>query len=110
MVSHARMDLDDLLRRLTVIGFVALLLWSLTETVGMLSGIATIAPRASLRFLLAILVVTFARRTYWELREWRWRRVSPEDRFGFSSPILEAPRTTWEHPDEAATGSQQPEG
>jgi hypothetical protein len=104
------MDLDDLLRRLTVIGFVALLLWSLTETAGMLSGIATIAPRASLRFLLAILVVTFARRTYWELREWRWRRVSPEDRFGFSSPIHEAPRTTWERLDEAATSSQQPEG
>jgi hypothetical protein len=109
-VSHAHTDMDDLLRRLMVVGFVALILWSLAGTVGLLSGFATVAPEPTLRFLLAILIVTFARRTYWELREWRWRRVDPDDRFGFTSPIHEAPRVSWEHLDEPDTGSQQPEG
>jgi hypothetical protein len=49
-----------------------------------------ISPSATLRFLLAVLVLVFARRTYWEVQEWRWRRLPPDERFGFASPI-------WEH-------------
>jgi hypothetical protein len=50
-----------------------------------------VSPQPTLRFLLAILVLVFARRTYWELREWRWRRLPPDERFGFSNPL-------WGHP------------
>jgi hypothetical protein len=35
-------------------------------------------------------VLVFARRTYWEVQEWRWRRLPPDERFGFADPI-------WEH-------------
>ena len=47
--------------------------------------------------LLAVLVLVFARRTYWEVQEWRWGRLPPDERFGFASPI-------WEHARASETG------
>jgi hypothetical protein len=91
--TRARVDFDILMRDLVHVGFGMLLAWSITGAVGVMSQRLTIEPLASLRFLLAILVVVFARRTYWELREWRWRRIPPEDRYGFSSPLWETPRS-----------------
>lgn len=87
MTVRARTDFDVLLRDLVHVGFGMLLAWSLTGVVGVVSHRFTVDPQAALRFLLAILVVVFARRTYWEVREWRWRKVSPDDRYGFSSPL-----------------------
>ena len=84
--TRTQLDLDDLMRQLMLVGFGMLLAWSLTGVVGLISGSFTIAPGAALRFLLAILVVVFARRTYWEIREWHWRRTTPDDRSGFASP------------------------
>ena len=75
--TRTRLDLDDLMRQLMLVGFGMLLAWSMTGVVGMISGSFTIEPNAALRFLLAILVVVFARRTYWEFREWHWRRTTP---------------------------------
>jgi hypothetical protein len=98
VVTKARFDFDDLMRQLMFVGFAALIAWSLTGVVGVISGSFGIEPTAALRFLLAILVVVFARRTYWEVREWRWRRTSPDDRFGFASPLWETPRMSREHP------------
>jgi hypothetical protein len=60
------------------------------------SGQYAIEPQATLRFLLSVLVLVFARRTYWELREWRWKRTSADDRFGFNNPMWENPRSTFE--------------
>jgi hypothetical protein len=102
VVTKARVDFDDLMRQLMLVGFAALMAWSLTGVVGIISGSFGIEPTAALRFLLAILVVVFARRTYWEIREWRWRRTSPDDRFGFSSPLWETPRMSREHPSQEA--------
>jgi ABC-type microcin C transport system permease subunit YejB len=80
-------DFDALLRDLMHIGVGMLVAWSLTGVVGVVSEQLVLDSQATLRFLLAILVVVFARRTYWEIREWRWRKVSPDDRYGFSSPL-----------------------
>ena len=96
--TRTRLDLDDLMRQLMLVGFGMLLAWSMTGVVGMISGSFTIEPNAALRFLLAILVVVFARRTYWEFREWHWRRTTPDDRSGFASPLWETPRLSREHP------------
>ena len=98
MRTRTQLDLDDLMRQLMLVGFGMLLAWSLTGVVGMISGSFTIEPNAALRFLLAILVVVFARRTYWEIREWHWRRATPDDRSGFASPLWETPRLSTEHP------------
>lgn len=88
MRSHrAHVDFDALLRDLMHIGVGMLVAWSLTGVVGVVSEQLVLDSQATLRFLLAILVVVFARRTYWEIREWRWRKVSPDDRYGFSSPL-----------------------
>src|SRR5215211_9320919 len=80
-------DFDELMRALTVVGFVALTAWVMASGVGMLSGYVTVAPSATLRFLLAVLILVFARRTYWEVREWRWRKLPADERFGFASPL-----------------------
>src|SRR5687767_4346744 len=68
---HAhRFDLDEVMRLTAVVGFVALTTWILTSSVGVLSGYLAVSPPATLRFLLAVSVLVFARRTYWAIREW----------------------------------------
>jgi hypothetical protein len=82
-----RVDFDELMRVLTVIGFVALAAWIATSGLGLIAGYVAVSPPATLRFLLAVLVLVFARRTYWEIREWRWGKLPPDERFGFTSPL-----------------------
>jgi hypothetical protein len=100
MRTRGRLELDTLMRDLMVLGFLALACWSVTAAAGLVSETITISARPTLRFLLAVLVLVFSRRTYWEFREWRWRRLPPDDRYGFSSPL-------WEHqePSETTPGS-----
>ena len=85
----------------------------------MVSGYVEVSPPATLRFLLAVLILVFARRTYWELREWRWGKLSPDERFGFSNPMAEPalssddgfghePHDIEEIETPTVTGSQQP--
>ena len=85
-----------MMRHLMVVGFVALTAWIMASATGVALGVLQIAPSATLRFLLAVLVLVFARRTYWEVQEWRWSRLPPDERYGFASPI-------WEHPRAAET-------
>jgi hypothetical protein len=93
MGAQHRLDFDELMRELTMVGFFALAMWTLTGAVGIVSGYLTISPSPTLRFLLAVLVLVFARRTYWELREWRCRKLPPDERYGFANPLWERPRS-----------------
>lgn len=95
-MHRAHVDLDSLMRDMMLVGIGALLGWSLAGTVGFVSGAFGIEPHATLRFLLAVLVLVFARRTYWEVREWRWSKLPVDARYGFASPLWETPRVTWE--------------
>jgi hypothetical protein len=99
-------DFDDLMRVLTFVGFVALAAWVMASSVGVISGYVSVSPSATLRFLLAVLILVFARRTYWEVREWRWGKLPPDERFGFSNPLDEHRRATERHA--ADTGSSRP--
>lgn len=96
MSAHVRteVDFDGLMRHVTVVGFAALTAWTVVSATGLILGILQISPHATLRFLLAVLITVFARRTYWELREWHWRRLPADERYGFASPIWEHPRTS----------------
>ena len=94
MSAKAQVDFDGLMRHLMVVGFGALTAWTAASTIGMVLGVLQISPSATLRFLLAVLVLVFARRTYWEVQEWRWRRLPPDERFGFANPIWEHARTS----------------
>jgi ABC-type molybdate transport system substrate-binding protein len=85
------------------------LIWSLTGAIGLLAGLVTLAPEATLRFLLAVLVLVFSRRTYWELREWRWRKLPPDERFGFANPLFVQAGSS-DHSVRSATGASQPQG
>ena len=96
-----RFDLDEVMRLTAVVGFVALTTWILTSSVGVLSGYLAVSPAATLRFLVAVSVLVFARRTYWAIRKWRWGKLPPDERFGFSNPLAEHGRS-------AETGSHRP--
>ena len=98
MSTRAKVDFDILMRHLMLVGFAALAAWTLVSSAGLAMGVLRISPQATLRFLLAVLVLVFARRTYWELREWRWRQLPPDERFGFSEAIWEHARAS-EHVD-----------
>ena len=89
MSTKTRIDFDDLMRHLMVVGFAALTAWTIVSATGVALGMLAISGQATLRFLLAVLVVVFARRTYWEVNEWRWRRLPPDERFGFDHPLAE---------------------
>jgi steroid 5-alpha reductase family enzyme len=92
MSARARVDFDGLMRHLTVVGFAALTAWTVVSMTGLALGLVRISPHATLRFLLAVLVVVFSRRTYWEMQEWHWRHLPPDERYGFARPIWEHPR------------------
>lgn len=112
--GHAQVDFDALMRHLAVVGGIALATWAAVGAVTVPAGIFTVSPQATLRFLLAVLILVFSRRTYWEIREWHWRRLPPDERFGFANPLEDR------HPHEAATlgfdtrpastGASQPQG
>ena len=109
MSARAKVDFDILMRHLMLLGFAALAAWTVVSATGLAMGVLRISPQATLRFLLAVLVLVFARRTYWELREWRWRRLPPDERFGFSSPIWEHARSS-EHVDRNEIANDTVEG
>ena len=92
MSGRLRIDFDDLMRHLMIVGFFALVAWTLVGAYGTLMGLLNVAPEATLRFLLSVLILVFSRRTYWEIREWRSRKLSPDERFGFANPLFERPR------------------
>ncbi|MGH2681014.1 MAG: hypothetical protein ACRDG8_11125 [Actinomycetota bacterium] len=94
MSTRDKVDFDELLRHLMQVGFAALTAWTVVSTTGVALGVVRISSQATLRFLLAVLVLVFARRTYWEVREWRWRRLPPDERYGFASPIREHARSS----------------
>jgi len=109
MSARARVDFDGLMRHLMVVGFAALAAWTVTSVAGVILGLLRISPQATLRFLLAVLVLVFARRTYWEVREWRWRRLPPDERYGFANPIREHARSS-ERPRPPTEGASGPRG
>jgi hypothetical protein len=93
MQGQSHLDFDELMRSLTLVGFVGLATWAAVGALGLIAGYVEISPGATLRFLAAILVLVFARRTYWQIREWRWRRLPPDSRSGFVNPLLEHPHS-----------------
>src|SRR5438094_453413 len=78
MNEPMRLDFDDLMRHLMMVGFFALIAWTLVSGYGILMGLLNVAPGATLRFLLSVLILVFSRRTYWEIREWRTRKLSAD--------------------------------
>ncbi len=114
--AHAHLDFDALMQHLTIVGFVGLALWIAAGGAGVLAGYLTISPTATLRFLLAILILVFARRTYWEILGFRWRRFPADERYGFANPLADHPRSgeflsvrEGDMEVEATTGSPHPQ-
>jgi hypothetical protein len=107
--GHAQVDFDAMMRHLAVVGGVALAAWTAVGAVTVPAGILTVSPHATLRFLLAVLVLVFARRTYWEIREWRWRRLPPDERYGFANPFDDGSENRARDVDDPATSTEAPQ-
>ncbi len=113
MNGRVRIDFDDLMRHLMMVGFFALVAWTMVSAYGILMGLLNVAPGATLRFLLSVLILVFSRRTYWEIREWRSRKLPPDERYGFANPLSERPRANelaMQVGAVDATGAQQAQG
>jgi hypothetical protein len=59
MNERTRIDFDELMRILMIVGLAALATWVLTAAVGVMSGFTHISGSATLRFLLAVLILVF---------------------------------------------------
>jgi hypothetical protein len=99
MTTRARTDLDTLLNDLTRAAFAVLTAWSLVGLYGTLGGYLEVNRPATLRFLLAVLVLVFAHHLVFRVRERRLRRLHPDERYGFFGTASDA-----------ATEPQQTEG
>lgn len=102
--SRRRLDFDLLMRHLALVGFGALAAWAVVGGFGTVAGYLTIDPRASLRFMIAVMILVFSRHLYHRFHEWHYRRVPPDDRFGFAHLAREHQVEADVH-DGAATGS-----
>ena len=87
MVERSHAEFDEMLRHLMLVGFGALLGWTGATAYGIVGASWHIETNGALRFLLAILVVTFARRTYEEIVQWRISKQPPDERLGFAAPV-----------------------
>jgi hypothetical protein len=99
MMPPRRPQLDTLLRDLTAVGFGALAAWSLIGLYGTLGGILEVDRPATLRFLLAVMLLVYAHHFLIRMREWRLRRMPTDERYGFARAS-----------DSLATGSSQVAG
>lgn len=99
MTLRQRLQIDTLLRHLTLVGFAVLAGWSLIGLYGTLGGILEVNRPATLRFLLVVMLLVYAHQFLVRLREWRLRRMPPDERYGFAQTS-----------DAAATGSTQAAG
>ena len=99
MTHPQRLQIDTLLRHLKLVGFGVLAAWSLIGLYGTLGGILEVNRQATLRFLLAVMLLVYAHHFLVRMREWRLRRLPPDERYGFAQTS-----------DGAATGSPQAAG
>jgi hypothetical protein len=99
MATRQRTDLDTLLNDLTRAAFAVLTAWSLVGLYGTLGGYLEVNRPATLRFLLAVLVLVFAHHFLMRMRERRLRRLPADERYGFMGIVSDE-----------ATEPQQAEG
>lgn len=90
MATRARTDLDTLLNDLTKAAFAVLTAWSIFGLYGTLGGYLEVNRPATLRFLLAILVLVFAHHLTVRVNERRLRRLPPDERYGFVGTTSDA--------------------
>jgi hypothetical protein len=87
MATKQRTDLDTLLNDLTRAAFAVLTAWSVVGLYGTLGGYLEVNRPATLRFLLAVLVLVFAHHFLVRVREWRLQQLTPDERYGFDGTI-----------------------
>jgi hypothetical protein len=83
MATKARTDLDTLFNDLARAAFAVLIAWSLVGLYGTLGGYLEVDRPATLRLLLAVLILVSAHHLTIRMQERRLQRLDPDERYGF---------------------------
>jgi hypothetical protein len=84
MRGNHHLEFEQLLHDLAVLGVAAFGLWIVLSAMGWASGFTTIAREPAIRFMAAVLVLVAPSVVYPDLKAWRYRGMSPEERLGFA--------------------------
>ena len=84
MRGQNHLEFEQFLHDLALLGVVAFGIWVVVGAMGWAAGLATIAPEQAIRFMAAILVLMVPSVVYPDLKAWRYRAMSPEERLGFA--------------------------
>ena len=84
MRGEDHFQFEHFLHDLALLGVVAFGIWVVAGAMGWAAGFATITPDQAIRFMAAVLVLMIPSVVYPDLKAWRYRAMSPEERFGFA--------------------------
>jgi hypothetical protein len=84
MRGRNHLEFEQLLHDLTVLGVAAFGLWIVVCAMGWAAGFTAIAPEPAIRFMAAVLVLLVPSVVYSDLKGWRYRSMTPEERLGLA--------------------------
>jgi hypothetical protein len=87
VTARRGLDLETLLNDLTRAAFAVLIGWSIVGIYGTLGGYLEVNRPATLRLLLAVLVLVFAHHVWLRVREHRLQHLTPDERYGFTGGV-----------------------
>jgi hypothetical protein len=84
MRGHKQLEFERLLHDLAILGLAAFGLWTVVGAMGWAGGFSTIAREPAIRFMAAVLVLMVPSVVYPDLKAWRYRSMTSEERLGLS--------------------------
>ena len=83
MRGTARMEFEELLHHMALLGVAAFGVWLLIGAMGFSTGYIQVAQAPAIRFMTAILVLMMPHVLYPDIKELRFRQMSGDERAGF---------------------------
>jgi hypothetical protein len=84
MRGQKHLEFEQLLHDLAVLGVAAFLFWFVAGAMGWAAGFSIIAREPAIRFMAAVLVLLVPSVIYPDLKSWRYRSLSAEERLGLT--------------------------
>jgi hypothetical protein len=85
MLRTDRIDFEQLLHHLALLGVAAFFLWGTAGVMSWAAGLATIAREPAIRFMAAIMVLLVPEIVYSDLRALLFRSITAEERLNLAS-------------------------
>ena len=84
MRGQKHLEFEQLLHDLAVLGVVAFGVWIVVGAMGWAAGFTTLAREPAIRFMAAVLVLMVPSVVYPDLKGWRYRSMTSEERLGLA--------------------------